>query len=66
MIINAVHFQAMWKKTFKKAYDGYFKVSQTEKIMARMMTQTETFEYKEDPDLQAKVLKMDYTVSVLL
>lgn len=62
IIINAVHFQDTWKKTFTTAYDDYFKVSPTEKVMTKMMSMTDYFYYKEDPALDAKVLKMDYSV----
>lgn len=66
VIINAVHFQAMWRKTFVKAYDGVFRVTPNKKVPTRLMAQTDNFEYKEDSRLQAKVLKMDYNVSLHL
>lgn len=63
MIINAVHFQASWKNVFHTSYDGMFKINKLQRVETKMMSQTDTFDYKEDPSLDAKILKMDYDVS---
>ncbi|KAG8268933.1 hypothetical protein J6590_011542 [Homalodisca vitripennis] len=60
IIVNAVHFQATWKSTFTTAYEDYFKVTPDKRVKTKLMTQTGYFGYKEDPALDAKVLKMDY------
>uniref|UniRef100_A0A1B6LVE8 Serpin domain-containing protein n=1 Tax=Graphocephala atropunctata TaxID=36148 RepID=A0A1B6LVE8_9HEMI len=61
IIVNAVHFQATWRSTFTVTYEDYFRVTPTNRVKTTLMSQTSYFDYSDNRDLEAKVLKMDYT-----
>lgn len=67
LICNALYFKGSWRHQFSKSLtrSGGFYISPTEIVEVPLMETTDTFYFFESQDLDAKIIRLPYKVSVL-
>lgn len=61
-LFSKAGFNSSWKKIFLPAEEEEFLLTSGEKVKVKMMHMKGYFAYKEDKNLDAKVVKIDYKV----
>ncbi|KAI4455145.1 serine protease inhibitor serpin [Holotrichia oblita] len=61
-LLNAVYFNGEWENPFKTTFTstGDFHVSETETVQCQMMTEIDFYDYAENAELDAQILKLKY------
>lgn len=64
LLVNALYFNGYWLKTFdaKNTKAGEFTGTRGVKIQTQFMENTEEFFFREEPSLDAKILRLPYKV----